>query len=504
VPELRNIPKNLKAGGAATALLAFLALGTWQAPHVGAKADAGSPTPAVTTTGVPTLPAVTSFAPTVEHVTPAVVTIRVEGRAKMIPTSGDDQQLPPGFEDFFGPQFRGPRQQQPRGRERGLGSGVIVSQDGYILTNNHVVDSADEIQVEMADKRTFSAKLVGTDPATDLAVLKIDAKALPTLAIGDSDAVRVGDVVLAVGNPMGIGQTVTMGIVSAKGRTTGVGDGSYEDFLQTDAPINRGNSGGALVSVDGKLVGINSQILSPSGGNIGVGFAIPSNMAQSVMDQLVAGGKVHRSRLGVTAQGITADLAASLGLKDLKGALVSKVESGSAASRAGIRQGDVILSVNGHSVSDSNELRNRIASVKPGTSVDIGLVRDGRNETVKATLEELPAAARAGRGRGGEDRSEHGKFGMTVQPLTPDLAERLELPRGAKGVAIADVDPDGAAAAAGLQQGDVIEKVNGQAVATAEQLRSALESTSAKPALLLVSRGGNDIFVTLKPLSAIR
>jgi Do/DeqQ family serine protease len=499
VSDNRTLSKNVKAGGAAAALLAFITLGAWQVPHAGATADAGKPPAAASTHSVPGVPAVTSYASTVEQVTPAVVTIRTQGRARMVPTGMDQQpQLPPGFEDFFGPQFRLP--QQPRGRQRALGSGVIVSQDGYILTNNHVIDNADDIKVEMEDKRTFSAKLVGADPATDLAVLKIDARALPILALGDSDAVRVGDVVLAVGNPLGIGQTVTMGIVSAKGRTTGVGNGSgsYEDFLQTDAPINQGNSGGALVSLDGKLVGINSQILSPSGGNIGVGFAIPSNMARSVMDQLVGGGKVHRSRLGVTAQGITADLAASLGLKDLRGALVSKVDDGTAASRAGIRQGDVILSVNGHAVSDSNDLRNRIASVKPGTTVDIGLLRDGRNETVHAKLEELPAAG-AGRGeRDSEGRSERGRFGLSVQPVTPELAERLELPRGTKGVAIIEIDPDGEAAASGLQKGDVIEKVNGQAVTTAEQLRSALDSTAVKPALLLVTRDGTNIFVTLR------
>jgi serine protease Do len=485
--------RNLKTGGAATALLAVIALGAWQAPHIGAKTDTPAPPPAaVVAKGV--MPAPASYAPTVERVTPAVVTIRVEGRAKMIPTG--DGQLPPELGDLFGRQFRIP--QQPRGRERGLGSGVIVSQDGYILTNNHVIESADDIRVELQDRRSYPGKLIGTDPATDLAVVKIDAVALPTLAIGDSDAVRVGDVVLAVGNPLGIGQTVTMGIVSAKGRTTGVGNGSYEDFIQTDAPINRGNSGGALVSVDGKLVGINSQILSESGGNIGVGFAIPSNMAHSVMEQLIGGGRVHRSRLGVTAQGITADLAASLGLKDLKGALVSKVDEGTAASRAGIRQGDVILSVNGHAVADSNELRNTIASIKPGTTVDVGLLRDGRNETVHAKLEEMPAA-RGPRDRGnGEEHGTSGRFGMTVQPVTPELADRLDLPKGTKGVAIVGVDPDGQAAASGLQSGDVIEKVNGKSVTSGEELRSALEAASAKPALLLVNRGGQSVFVTLR------
>jgi Do/DeqQ family serine protease len=493
-----TLSRRVKTAGATAAALTFITIGAWQAPRITANIEAARPSAAAPATPVPPGgAAVASYAPTVQQVTPAVVTIRTQGRARMTPTGGSDRQfqLPPGFEEFFGPQFRTP---QPRGRERGLGSGVIVSQDGYILTNNHVIDGADEIQVESADRRTFKARLVGTDPKTDLAVLKVEGRALPTVAIGDSDAVRVGDVVLAVGNPLGIGQTVTMGIVSAKGRTTGVGDGSYEDFLQTDAPINQGNSGGALVTVDGKLVGINSQILSPSGGNIGVGFAIPSNMAKSVMDQLIVGGKVHRSRLGVTAQGITSDLAASLGLSDLNGALVSKVDDGTPAARAGLRQGDVILTVGGHSVSDSNDLRNRIASTRPGTTVDIGILRDGRRQTLRATLEEAPASAAAARGRGSDDRSERGRFGMTVQPLTPDLADRLELPRGTKGVAIVDVDPAGEAAAAGLQRGDVIEKVNGQSATSAEQLRVALDTTTTKPALLLVNRSGNSIFVTLR------
>jgi S1-C subfamily serine protease len=309
----------------------------------------------------------------------------------------------------------------------------------------------------------------------------------------------VGDVVLAIGNPLGVGQTVTMGIISAKGRATGVGDGSYEDFLQTDAPINQGNSGGALINVKGELVGINSQILTPTGGNIGLGFAIPSNMAREVMDQLKTDGRVERGKLGVSVQSVTSDLAASLKLANTSGALVSGVEPGGAASRAGLKPGDVITAINGDKVADSNALRNRIAGTKPGSTVDLEIVRNGKTEAVRATLGALEASReRASRDEQESDGSGFGPTGMAVESLTPDVARELGLSGRKEGVVVRDVNPDGAAASAGLQPGDVISQVNGEAVKTPGELKSALGASGERPALLLVTRENADIFLALR------
>ena len=477
-------------GGAAGAA-AILAASLFAPGLVGPAVRAGGFEAVHQTSGVAAVPAASGYADLVAKVAPAIVTVRSERmvRPTALPFGEGDDRLPPFLRGFG----RGPEDFQPH-REGGLGSGVVVSADGYIVTNHHVVKDAEKVKVELSDRRTFDARVVGKDAASDLAVLKIEAKGLPVLPFGDSDAIRVGDVVLAFGNPLGLGQTVTMGIVSAKGRATGLGDGSFEDFLQTDAPINQGNSGGALVSALGQLVGINSQIVSPSGGNIGIGFAIPARMAETVMTQLVNGGEVHRGQLGVTVQGMTSELAQGLGLEEVKGALVSGVLKGSPAAKAGIERGDVIVSLDDKPVTDSNALRNSIASTKPGSSVSLGIVRDGREKKLSVALGELQSArAKADP----TERGEGGHLGLAVRPVSPEEAKELGL-ESKQGLLVAEVDPSGPAAEAGIRPGDVIEQVNRKSVSDVSELRAAVKASGGRPALFLVTREGQSLYVTVE------
>ena len=374
----------------------------------------------------------TSYAEVVNRVSPAVVTIRTKARvhaSRQFPFMDD-----PFFRRFFGDRLP----QRPEPPRRGLGSGVIVSTDGYILTNAHVINGAEEIVVELKGQRNLAAKLVGSDPPSDLAVLKIDQAGLSALALADSDKVQVGDIVLAIGNPLDIGQTVTMGIISAKSRRTGLSNGSFEDFLQTDAPINRGNSGGALVDANGSLIGINSQILSPSGGSIGIGFAIPSNMARDVLGQLVKHGKVSRGHLGIVVQPVTEDIAVNLGLSTARGVVVSQVQKDSAAERARMQRGDVILALNGNAISDPNTFRNDIAGTPPGRTITLRIWRGGNEEELRATLGEFVAVERPQRAEedSPESRSNTGRLGLAVQPLIPRLAQELGSPTDTQGLIV--------------------------------------------------------------------
>jgi serine protease Do len=465
-------------------VLAALALVSCNREH----RQAGPPETRQTPTG-PLL----SYADMVDHVAPAVVTIRASRRVRA------PQQFP-FFDDPFFRQFFGGAPRQPQTEmQRALGSGVIVQSDGHILTNHHVIDGAEDIKVDLTGKRTYSAKVVGSDAPSDLAVLKISASDLPVLQLADSDKVRVGDVCLAVGNPLGIGESVTAGIISAKGRSTGLSDGSFQDFLQTDAPINQGNSGGALVNTRGELIGINSQILSTpgGGGNIGIGFAIPSNMAKSVMTQLIGKGKVNRGALGVTIQPLTSDLAQGLGLKDTRGVAISGVSPGGAADKAGLKPGDVILQVNGRAVNDMNTLRNTIAGLAPGTDVTVTIARNGAEQQVHVKLQELGETAEAGSGGGGSggQGGSAPTLGIGVVPLTPELASQLGLRRGTQGVVVQSVEPDGPAAAVGIQAGDVIQEVNRQPVHTPADMRAALQKSGNRPPLLLINRGGQTQYV---------
>src|SRR5688572_22348127 len=439
----------------------------------------------------------TSYAEIVNRVSAAVVTIRTESRARA------PRQFPFMDDPFFRRFFGEPSMPSPEQPIRGLGSGVIVTADGYILTNHHVIDGAQQIEVDLQGPRTVTAKLVASDPPSDLAVLKINESGLSPLALGDSDDVQVGDIVLAIGNPLGIGQTVTLGIISAKGRRTGLSNGSFEDFLQTDAPINRGNSGGALVDSNGDLIGINSQILSPSGGSIGIGFAIPSNMARNVLDQLVKHGKVTRGQLGVVVQPVTEDIAASLKLNDAKGVIVSQVQPGSAAERAGLNRGDVILALNGNVVADPNSFRNEIAGTPPGRTVTLRIWRDGSAQELRPTLGEFTPEERSARPTeesspqpGGSDSL---RLGIAVQPLTPALAQELGISADTQGLLVMEVDPFGPAADAGIQRGDVIEQANHQPIRSVVDLRTAVERSGQNPVLLLVNHRGTTFFVTLRP-----
>ena len=444
-----------------------------------APRPAGPGTPAVT------LPGGKTIADVAAKVTPSVVSVFSERTTRSRMSSYGD----PMFDYFFGNRFRA----MP---ERNLGSGVIVGADGVILTNNHVIANADKIRVALHDGRELDAKVVGTDPESDVAVLRIAAKNLPAIDIADSSRIRIGDLVLAVGNPFGIGQTVTMGIISAVGRAN-MGITDYEDFIQTDAAINPGNSGGALVDMDGKLVGINTAIASRSGGYQGIGFAIPSNMAMQIKTAILADGKVRRGWLGVSIQDVTPQLAASLQLGTRRGVLISDVTKDSPAAKAGIRRGDVITAIDGRAIATSAQLRNTVALAGGGKQLRFEALRDGKPRTFDVTLVETPRDPRlAGGGRSTTlDKGLLG--GVTVQALDAEKRRRLRAPQDLEGVVVTAIDPNSDAAALGLQEGDVIVELNRKPTKSVEAFTRAAQS-SARSVVLLVYRDGATLFLSLQ------
>ncbi|MGA2073128.1 MAG: DegQ family serine endoprotease [Terriglobia bacterium] len=439
-------------------------------------------------------PSRNSFAPVVKQVLPEVVNIST---SKVVKTGFSGQMMPmdPFFRQFFGDNFGGqfnrPRAPQ-EDRERSLGSGVIVSPEGYILTNNHVVTGATEILVTSSDKHQYKARVVGTDPKTDLAVLKVDATNLPAITIADSSKVQVGDYALAIGDPFGVGETVTMGIVSATGRAN-LGIEDYEDFIQTDAPINPGNSGGALVNDRGELIGINTAILSHgSGGNEGVGFAIPSDLARNIMDQIVRNGRVTRAYMGAYIQGVSPELAKAFGETAPNGALVGDVEPGSPAARSGLEKGDIIVALNGKPVTDSNQARMSISMMAPGTTANLKVWRNGSEHDLAIKLGEMPTENE--RASAEPENPQGALEGVTVENVNDQTAQQLGLPAHTKGVVVTEINPSSPVADSGLQQGDVIQEVNHQSVTTVNDFERAVEKAGKNP-LLLVNRQGHTLFV---------
>ncbi len=447
---------------------------------------------------------ITSFAPVVKQVAPSVVTISTTQKGQrmqmQINPFMDDPALAPFFGGQRGSGRRGGEQREFRTPDRqGLGSGVIISKDGYILTNNHVVDGADEVQVKLpAEGKDYTAKVVGKDPKSDIAVLKIEAKDLPAITFGDSEQIEVGDLVLAVGNPFGIGQTVTMGMISATSRGNMGLD--YEDFIQTDAAINPGNSGGALIDAHGRLIGINTAIISRNGGNQGIGFAVPVNLARNVMESLVENGRVIRGFLGVSMQNVNQDLASAFKLNEPRGALVSQVMPDSPAEKADIKAGDVITDFNGKELRDSRHLKLLVGQTLPDTKVPVTIMRDGKSEKLSVTLKELPGEKQLARKDDPADHETERLAGVTVGDLDQRARQQLELPRNVKGALVTGVEPDSAAFKAGLREGDVIMEIDREAVESGDAAVQAANGVKGEQILLRIwSQGGTRYLVVNEP-----
>ena len=438
-----------------------------------------------------------SYSDIVKRVAPSVVKITSQIKAKRVRMNAGDNPMfdDPMFRQFFGGRM--PEMQSPA--QTGLGSGVIISADGYIVTNNHVVDGADQLTVTLDDGRELPAKVIGRDPVTDIAVVKVEAKDLPAVTFADTNKIEVGDRVLAIGNPFGIGETVTSGIVSAKGRRVGIlSDKGVENFIQTDAAINPGNSGGALIDIDGRVIGINTAIMSRSGGSQGVGLAVPANLVSQVAEGLVKNGKVVRGFLGVNVQNVTPALADSFGLKNRAGARVAEVTPDSPAAKAGLKEGDVITGFNGAEVADANRLTLEVTSVAPGTKVNIDVLRDGKTEKLAATTGERPNRNGGRSVESAASGDDEGVLnGVAVEDLTPEARHEMNLPARLKGAVVSDVAPDSASARAGVSPGDVILEINRQRVASAEDAINLSAKAESKKTLLKLWSHGSTIFVVV-------
>ncbi len=446
-----------------------------------------------------------AFAAVVKKAGPAVVHVKVEKSVQATTGQGGPGANPydffndPLFERFFGPQFKHPQipgRQQPRKfKQQAAGSGFIISSDGHILTNNHVVEGADKITVRLDDEREFEAEVVGTDPQSDVALIKINGKNLPTLPLGNSDNLEVGEWVIAIGSPFELNQTVTVGVVSAKGRNR-MGINDYENFIQTDAAINPGNSGGPLLNIHGEAIGINTAIFSRSGGYMGIGFAIPINMAKNIEQQLLKHGKVTRGWLGVMIQDVDKDLAKSFDLDSTQGVLISGVTEKSPAEKADIQQGDVIIAINGKPLANVAELRNAIAMTAPGTKVTLTIIRDGKERKLPVTIGEQPSDFGSVAKQSG--KSPLGTMGLSLQDLTPELADQFGY-RKDQGILIAGVDPDSPAGRVGLQAGQLIEEVNKTPVKNLKELQQILaKAKNPKQVLLRVRAGEYSQYVVLR------
>lgn len=474
------------------------------------SAALASQSPAVAQAPAESIQSARSLSEAFEHaakvITPSVVNVSAIERIKPVRrpgqgAPGNRPQVPDPFREFFGDdffdRFFGDQGQMGPMPQAGLGTGVIVDANGYILTNNHVVGRADELTVRLSDGRSMKAEVVGSDPRTDLAVIKINAKGLIPARLGSSADLKIGEWVVAAGNPFGLDNTITAGIVSAKGRSI-MGGNQYEDFIQTDAAINPGNSGGPLVNLFGEVVGINTAIFSRSGGYMGIGFAIPIDMAKRVMKSLISTGKVVRGWLGVGIQNLTEEMAKSFDYSSAEGALVGDVQEGSPAHKAGILQGDIIVALDSERIENSNQLRNKVADLSPGQKVNLTVFREGERKVISVAIGEQPAEL------GGEEQEELSEetpsdsLGLRIESLTSESARRLGS-KHSRGVLITDLKPDGIGAAAGLQRGDIILSVNGKKVNNVSEFRSAVDKASlSKGIRMIVESQGMERFVFLK------